>query len=573
MDTTRGIAATRRWTMGMVTLIFALVVSVPVLGQPASQTKPKLYTFPFVKGEGVSQVVFNKEQQYFMTLFKMSTKFELLTDEEIKLQEATKQKAEKRKTTKVSAPWLEKADNLLWKGKDLIVKKSYNKAITSLNKAKELYEKHYLELRDYDKLVDANLQLSIAFFLAGYKDNGEELLKDVLVWRPTLVVDRKKYPKPLVESLESLRELLEGRKGGVVRVESTPADGAKVYVDGLLKGTLGQGQSGIDIKGLYRGKHYVQVIKDGYSIWAKKVGVPAAGRTAKVAARLTEAVQEQSGASGEWEALAYKTYDYAASGAFGMKFSKQAKAFADHIQVPYLLFGFVSQEPRGTKLTLFLFKAEWSGLAEVEPVGFDENLTNLQVNLLFLEANLASALAKFPKDRVVRGTPEVYLRSQELAAKKAEPPPVVVKKEEAKVEPPPVVVKVEPPPVVVKKEEKVEPVRVTPTVVEKDPVLTSRTEPEKKPDEDLGDLSSIFSDSGDTDNGPLVTSGITDPGKTTWDDNNKGKDDSIVKKWWFWTGVVAGAGLLGGGGYMLYDGLSGSSAPSGYSAQLAWPTR
>ena len=84
---------------------------------------------------------------------------------------------------------------------------------------------------------------------------------------------------------------------------------------------------------------------------------------------------------------------------------------------------------------------------------------------------------------------------------------------------------------------------------------------------------SELSDSGDTDNGPLVTSGITDPGKTTWDDNNKGKDDSIVKKWWFWTGVVAGAGLLGGGGYMLYDGLSGSSAPSGYSAQLAWPTR
>jgi len=457
------------------------------------------------------------------------------------------------------------------------VKKSYSKAINSLNRAKELYEEHYLELRDYDKLVDATLQLAIAFFQAGYKDNGEELLKDVLVWRPTLVVDRKKYPKNFTGSLEQLKGLLENRKGGTLRVEASPADGAKVFVDGLLKGTMTGGKTGVDVKGLYRGRHYVQVIKEGHRIWAKKVGVPKTGRTTKVVAELSEAPREEvATGGGEWEGMAFKTYEYGLSGDFGMKFSRQAKKFADKAQVPYLLFGFVSKESKGTKLTLFLFKAEWSGLAEVEPVNFDQNLTNLQVNLLFLEANLTSALAKFPKNRIVRGEPDVYRKSREMREKAAEPVVVakVEKKEpEPKVEPvrvevkpePKVVIEPEPkreePVRVVKPEKKAEPVRVTSSGVEDEPVLKSRTEPEPDPEEDFGDLSGIFSGGEDNeDTGSVVGTSIPVPKE---DDDPWGKDDKpdkITKKWWFWTltGVLAvgvGVGVWG-----IYEGASGSSS-------------
>ena len=571
-----------RWAGALVMATVVAIAAPMAFGQPMPRAgKPKVYVFPFIKGAGVSDVVFNKAEQYFMTLFKMSTKFELLTDEEVKDSEADKQKLVKRAATQVSAPWLEAADNHLWQGKDLLVKKDYQKAIRKLNKGKKLYEEHYLELRDYDKLVDVNLQLAIAFFQAGYKDNGEELLKDVLVWRPTLVVDRKKYPKEFVNSLESLKVLLEGRKGGKVRVEVAPAEGAKVYVDGLLKGTLGGGKKGIDVSGLYRGKHYVQVIKEGYEIWAQKVGVPSPGRTKKVAATLSEAKVEVVSGGGDWEGLGFKVYEFANTGEYGMKFSKQAKVFADRVQVPYLLFGFVSAESRGTKLTLFLFKAEWSGLAEVEPVGFDENLTNLQVNLLFLEANLSSALTKFPKNKVVRGTPEVYKRSQELAAKMAQPEPVKPVEPVVKVEPVrPVepVVKVEPvrpvEPVVRPVEpvvRPVEPVRVTPTFAEEDPYLPSRTEPTNEVvDEDLGELSSIFADSGDSNDDPILGSGIpTDPDRD-WGGNKGVGDDAITKKWWFWTGIAAGAGLLGGGGYLLYDELSGAPGGGGYSASFKW---
>ncbi len=387
------------------------------------------------------------------------------------------------------------------------------------------------------------------------------------------MVDRKKYPKEFVDSLESLKILLEGRKGGKVRIEVAPAEGAKVYVDGLLKGTLGGGKKGVDVDGLYRGKHYVQVIKDGYEIWAQKVGVPSPGRTKKVAATLKEAKVEVVAAGGDWEGLGFKVYDFATTGEYGMKFSKQAKVFADRVQVPYLLFGFVSAETRGTKLTLFLFKAEWSGLAEVEPVGFDENLTNLQVNLLFLEANLASALAKFPKNKVVRGTPEVYKRSQELAAKMAQPEPVAPVEPVTPVEPVAVVEPVRPvePVAVVEPVRPVEPVRVTPTVAAEDPYLPSRTEPTNEVvDEDLGELSSIFADTGDDSDNPILGPGIpTDPDRD-WGRNKGSNDNAITKKWWFWTGIAAGAGLLGGGGYLLYEGLAGSGGGGGYSATFQW---
>jgi len=258
------------------------------------------------------------------------------------------------------------------------------------------------------------------------------------------------------------------------------------------------------------------------------------------------------------------------NGDFKMKFSKRAKKFADKAQVPYLLFGFVSKEAKGTKLTLFLFKAEWSGLAEVEPVAFDDNLTNLQVNLLFLEANLAAALQKFPKDRVVRGTPQVYLRSRELAKKAAEPPPPAITKKEPEVveepvKPPPrEEVKVEPTKSEPVKEEPVKPVRVTPTLAESQPDLPSRTEP-AKPDEDLGELWSIFSGDGGDDSGAIVGPAIPiDNGR-----KRKRDDGSIVGKWWFWTGVGAGVLLLGGGATWVGLEYAGGGE-SGYGGHLVY---
>ena len=554
-----------------------LVASGLATAQPADSGKPKVYVFPFIKGEEVSDVVFNKAEQYFLTLFKMSTKLQIVGDDDLKAAEVKKVTEKKRESARTMAPWLEKADNLLWKGKDLLVKKSYRDAIQALNEAKELYESNYLELRDYDKLVDANLQLAIAFFRAGYKDNGEELLKDVLVWRPTLVVDKKRYPKDFVQSLDQLRELMDKRKGGVLRVEATPAAGAKVFVDGMLKGTLSGSKSGLDIRGLYRGKHYIQVVKDGYKIWAKKVGVPPAGRTAKVVADLKSAPQQSTALTGDLEGESFRVYQFALEGNYGPKFSKVATKFAEKAQVPYLLFGFVSKEPKGTKLTLFLFKSAWSATAEVEPVDFDHNLSNLQVNLLFLEANLASALQTFPKSRVVRGTPAVYTRSKKLAEKGAEPEPVAVV---APVEPPPTPVlepvrPVEPvreqPVVVVRPEKKAEPapVRVTPTVVEATPILPSRTEPREE--EDLGELSSIFSSGGTNDPGPVVDTGIPLGPTGSTGGNRKDGDDSITGKWWFWAGVAAGVGLVGGAGYMAYDSMGPDEAGK-YSATINWQT-
>jgi len=561
--------------------------------QPQDSGKPRVFVFPFIKGEGVSDVVFNKVEQYFLTLFQMSAKLTVVTEQNLKSEVQVKEKEKKREEVRSLAPWLDKADNLLWKGKDLIVKKSYKDAIEVLQEAKDLYEENYLELRDYDKLVDATLQLSIAFFGAGYMDNGEELLKDVLVWRPTLVVDKKKYPKELVESLEKLRALMENRKGGVLRVEAVPAEGAKVFVDGLLKGTLAADKPGVDITDLYRGTHYVQVMHEQHKVWAKKVGVPEVGRTAKEVAKLETLPQETvavSEAAGDLEGESFKVYQYALEGDYGPKFSKSANAFAEKAQTPYLLFAFVSKEPKGTKLTLFLFKSAWSATAEVEPVAFDDNLTNLQVNLLFLEANLASALANFPKNRVVRDVPEVYVRSKELAQAKAAPPvpvvaPVPVVKPpvavappvEKPVERPPVAVAppvekpaVKPPVVVVKPEVRKEPFppRVAPTVTEA-PVLPTRTEPQKE--EDLGELSSIFAGgNGDGEPAPYVATGIPlGPTITTGPTTRTGEGD-ITKKWWFWAGVAAGVGVVGGGGYLLYNEVSGPSGAEKYSASFNW---
>jgi len=411
------------WLFGLVLCVGIGQLGSPAVAQPTQKERPKVYLFPFVKADDVSVVVFNSINKQFETLFEMSQKMELINEKGLQAEQVEKARDEKRKTTQLMPEWLEQADDLLWTGKDQIVKKDFEAAVKSLTKARKLYEEHYLELRDYDKLVDVTLQLAIAFFQAGYGDDGEEYLKDVLVWRPDLAVDPKKYPKELVDALARLRDMMSKRKGGVLRVEATPAEGSQVFVDGMLKGTLGAGQTGIDVEGLYRGKHYVQVVRDGFKIYAEKVGVPPEGRTAKVVANLESAPDEGAVAvGGDLNKLAFEVYQHSVTGDFTVEFARQASDFSNQSQVPYLLFGFVSKENTGFKLTLFLFKAEWSALAEVDPVVFDANLANLQVNLLFLEANLSEALTTFPKNKTVRGVPAVYVQAQ----KKPEPEPVKV---------------------------------------------------------------------------------------------------------------------------------------------------
>ncbi|MBM4371065.1 MAG: PEGA domain-containing protein, partial [Deltaproteobacteria bacterium] len=456
----------RRHVPVVLLLPFALLaapLAASAQGDPAAAApgKPRLYAFPLIKGAGVKDTAFSRIQRDFTNVFGMSLRFQLIGDRDVQAEISEKEVLEKRKEAAQKAPWLDDANGLLWKGMDSIEKKEYQKAIESLQQAKEIYEEHYKELQDYEKLVDSSLQLAIAFFLAGYKDNGEDLLKDVIVWRPTLVVDKKKYPKEFVESLAKLKDLLSKAETGVLRVEAAPAEGAMIYIDGLLKGTLAAGQTGIDVDGLLRGKHYVQVIKDGYQIWAEATGVPEKGRTKKIVATLAPLAQAASGMGAGMDKLAFEVYQFAQKGDYGHKFNQVAGSFAQKAEVPYLLFGIVSMEGKGSRLTLFLFKAEWKATAEIEPVSFSPDLANLSVYLLYLEANLDSALTSFPKDRVVQDVPAVYLVKEPEVA-----PPVVAVVEPVKTEP----VKTEPVKVV-QPEKKTEPVKTEPVKV---------VQPEKK---------------------------------------------------------------------------------------------
>jgi len=561
----------RRLAALLVAISLVFLVNAPTAaaqGAPGEDDgKLRIYAFPLIKGAGVKDTAFYRIQRDYLNVFRMSLRFRMMEEKDIKVELDEKEVLVKRKEAGQQAPWLDDANKLLWKGMDHIEKKEYAKAIESLMQARQIYVKHYTDLQDYEKLVDSSLQLSIAFFKAGYKDNGEDLLKDVIVWRPTLVVEKKKYPKDFVAALDKLKGQLAKKKTGTLRIEATPGDGAKIYVDGLLKGTLGPGQTGVDVTGLMRGKHFVQVIKDGFQIWAETTGVPAKGRTKKLVATLTPAKKKAGSMGSGMDRLAFDVYQFASKGDYGHKFNQAAAEFAEKSDIPYLLFGYVSIEGKGTKLTLFLFKQEWKATAEIEPVSFSSDLANLSVYLLYLEANLDTALRSFPKDRVVQDVPAVYL------IKEAEPvAPVVVKKEEpAPVIAPVIAVKTEPkiekkeptPVVVVRPEKKLDPVRVTPDRVEKTPVLPSRTEGTAKK-EDYGELSSIFAT--EEELGLTGTTDIVQPPPK----KKKGLSKPIHKQWWFWTGVgVVAASAIGVGGYFLGESLNGGGA-SGYSATVNW---
>ncbi|GMV38564.1 MAG: hypothetical protein AMXMBFR64_02800 [Myxococcales bacterium] len=467
--------------------------AVALAQQPRPDSRIRLYVLPLAKSPDVSRIIAVKIEEFFSAILSVSDKIKVLREDDLIIRSEGVSV-----TGPKTNPNLEQADKLVWQGKEEIDKKLFKEAVKTFQSAIELYQGNFAQLVDYDKLVDAHLNMAVAYFGAGYEDNGADALQQVVSLRPNVTVDRKTHSPAFVSALEKVQKKFSTYKPGTTTITATPA-GAKVYIDGVLRGP-----APVTVKDLQKGEHYVQVRQDGYETFAEQVRAPLGSDTVKVDAKLqpaAAAAADTQGVEGEFvnpEPLV----PYAETGSFGDNFKRAAQRFTQKANVDFLLYQYLSSAADGYDLNLFLYDKSKGEIAALQPVKFDRELTNLQVNLLESEQALVRGMAAFPMSRVVKDPPPaVYREGQQKAiaaqAQQVAPTPVQPR----------------------------DPVTPPPTVVP--PVVTQPSNVRNI----LGDYP--LAESGSPVSGPGIISGPS-------------SDEQWYEKWWVWTliGVgVAGAGV------------------------------
>ena len=301
-----------------------------------------------------------------------------------------------------------KADKAVDEAKGLFSKGKYIDAVKGFATAMALYEKKIEVLEDFDRYVDAQLGKALAYFAAGYDDNGEDELGKVLTLRPTLVLDKRKVPKAASDALDRLQMLYARSMAAPVTV-ATGAEGAAVYVDGVLAGP-----APARLDKLYRGRHWLRVVADGYEPWADSVDAGVSDRTvnAKPKALKRPAGAGPSVAAATPEALT----ESARIGAFGPRFDKSAAAFCAKYGLGGIAMTYVRTVVDGFELAGFYFDGRSGKLTEVEGVHLDPELIDLQVNALTLSEHLVAAATGFLAKVSVTATPDVYQTDPGLLA-------------------------------------------------------------------------------------------------------------------------------------------------------------
>lgn len=375
---------------------------------PTGAAADSLYFFPSGREPNFNTLAHKKIDEYYRTILSMSARLKPISADEARSRSAESQaKANKKPTFN---PVLDEANDLLWKGRELVSKKKFEKAVQPLSQAFDIYSENYDILRDMDNLVDASFNLAVAFYGAQFIEDAEDAIKRVVVMRPELTFQRSSVPAGFDDLFSTIQKKVLKRRSGPVVVDAV-GHSVDVYLDGVLRG-----KTPVTLKDLPYGIHYVQVFAPGFAPWGKRFKAPKTSKSKRL-----EAVLE---ASGDGSVAAQPVADddaarlaaVAQSGQFVGSFRADAAKFSERVGSDWLLFGYSHMEGKDYQYSQFLYSKKHQATVQAGFAVFAKDLSDLQVKALILEDQLYTAVTAFASKQKVVAVPAVYQRQSALTA-------------------------------------------------------------------------------------------------------------------------------------------------------------
>lgn len=326
----------------------------------------------------------------------------VLTDNDTPPEEMTQ-------TQKVTAPTkaqlqLSEADRLRLEGMDLATNKRHKPAYRRFLQATQIYEKYFYDLVDYNNMADAYARAALSAFHSGQNaGNVRFLFTNGLALQPTLVIDRRRAPKDLLELFDALVEgTKKAEKHTLTLALKGGAQGATAFVDGHRVGALPGSRAG-----LLSGYHYVQVRSPNHKPWGKQVRVR--GKPLTVTIKLSPIKQKT--AKEPPKPVTFEELGWCAN--TGNFSDKKCRALISRLGTQtgasYVLFSALKADRYGRlSVHAFIMQADGPGVVAVPPIELQKNLGDLNAKMPNLEEQVSERLKKWPKKRVMRKQPSVF---------------------------------------------------------------------------------------------------------------------------------------------------------------------
>ncbi len=362
--------------------------------------RPRLLVVPPAPIGEVSVVQLKRIGKGLADQLKTSPVFDVVTDKD-KVAQKTDGKKNAPKTSAASKR-IDAADAVRQEGMNLQAEGKYKEALDKFGDAVGLYERAYLELVDYGNLASSYTGAGVSAFYAGRP------AAEVAHWfelgiaiLPTLVIDRRKQDKALLELFDKTHEQMDKLPKLNLVIDGPTTDGVEAYVDGVKIGPLPAKATG-----LVPGVHYAQIHGEGFVPWGTVVHVR--GKDAKVTAKIAAIKVEEKKVEAPVtvEVLA----DCARFGGFHLPVCKgPAPKLARQVGANFFVFAGIKLD-RFNRPTVHAFVMDTAELltVSIKPQELAADLGDLNRKMEELEADVSKAVESFPKAKALQKVPAVW---------------------------------------------------------------------------------------------------------------------------------------------------------------------
>jgi len=263
-------------------------------------------------------------------------------------------------------------------GRGQFVDQRFSAAAESFEKSLDYLDTNVSDIEDWEMVKGALFRLAVAHHQSGKADAADAAMRRVLAMTPDLDISTDEtLTEAFVTDFEALRKKLAKRKPGALDTSSV-APGAEIWIDGQVRGA-----TPMTVKSVAPGTHYVS-IKKGDDIWGSTVAVEP-GETTKIDAKLE--------AAGGGESPAQALRDAIRDGTIGDDARLAAQGLANRAATDLVVTALVVPLEGGGGFAVqpFIYTEEVSTLRALEPVMFDDELLELNVQAYKLAGRIISA--------------------------------------------------------------------------------------------------------------------------------------------------------------------------------------
>ncbi len=315
----------------------------------------------------------------------------------------------------------------------LLEMERFEEAMQEYGEAIRLYEGNLALMKPETvaELREAHLRFSVAAMQAGFVEEAEEAVAQVLRMSPEFNPAGKGLPPVYQKVVGRLRKRIAGRGTGVLSISSEPPS-AKVFVDGEERG-----ETPVKLKTLAAGPHYVQLLHPMTGVWAQRIDFPGKRQTRTEAVQLppTGGEPRLDESLADADAAAQRTLERVSTtlrtGLASRKLKGETYELALRTGAEYVLVGYLSAVQQGYRQTGYrlrpmLLRTSDRAMADLDRVYFDIELLGSAAMLQELADRVVAALEDFPAEQIPDEAPTAMQAAAVLLADAAQQDVVIV---------------------------------------------------------------------------------------------------------------------------------------------------